>query len=206
MTQKDEKWLDKITNLIKSNKTLEECSDKIINDTIQSGVTITANDYIDKVYLDHAMSISAITTLPIASGGVGYGGGPGYGVSPGYTTTYTMPSVYSSISAGTTYWPSTTIISLMDGQGKQIVKLNEDGTVTWAAGIQIDEAADAFGKSLNLSAERKVGITNRVKAQMRDSVFNDLIDIAKIKGSLSAEDLQYLLSASKIVEKLKGKE
>jgi hypothetical protein len=206
MTQKDEKWLDKITNLIKSNKTLEECSDKIISDTIQSGVTITANGYIDKVYLDHAMSISAIATLPMASGGVGYGGGPGYGVSPGYTTTYTMPSVYSSISAGTTYWPFTTIISLMDGQGKQIVKLNEDGTVTWAAGIQIDEAADAFGKSFNLGAERKVGITNRVKSQMRDSVFNDLIDIAKIKGSLSAEDLQYLLSASKIVEKLKGGE
>jgi len=50
----------------------------------------------------------------------------------------------------------------------------------------------------------QAGITHGVKLRMRDSVFADLIEIAKEKGSLTADDLTYLLEASKIVEKLKG--
>ena len=86
----------------------------------------------------------------------------------------------------------------------EIVRLNTDGTVKWSNGINIDEAAEAFGKSLSIGVEMKAGITTRVKHEMRDSVFADLIEIAKEKGNLSVDDLTYLLEASKIVEKLKG--
>ena len=88
--------------------------------------------------------------------------------------------------------------------GTEIVRLNLDGTVTWAKDINIDEAAVAFSKSISLGAEMRAGITEATKLKMRDSVFEDLINIAKEKGSLTAEDLTYLLEASKIVEKLKG--
>jgi hypothetical protein len=101
--------------------------------------------------------------------------------------------------------PPTSIISLYGaGSSKEIVKLNLDGSVEWANGIDIDAAAEAFGRSLTLATEQKAGVNQRVKLEMRDSVFNDLINIAKEKGSLTAEDLTYLLEASKIVEKLKG--
>lgn len=88
--------------------------------------------------------------------------------------------------------------------GREIVRLNSDGSITWKNGYQVDEAAENFGRMMKLGAEMAVGITARVKHDMRDSVFEDLIEIAKQKGSLSAEDLTYLLNASKIVEKLKG--
>jgi len=48
------------------------------------------------------------------------------------------------------------------------------------------------------------GISDRVKYDARDSVFTELINIAKEKGPLSADDLTYFLEASKIMEKLKG--
>lgn len=101
------------------------------------------------------------------------------------------------------YTPPPNILSLQL-QGKEIVKLNTDGSVVWANGINIDEAAEAFARSLSLSAELMSGITKTTKRKMRDSVFEDLIKIAEEKGSLTAEDLTYLLQASKIVEKLKG--
>jgi hypothetical protein len=99
---------------------------------------------------------------------------------------------------------SSSVIRLHDTNNKEIVRLNNDGTVQWNKGIEIDEAAEAFSKSLTLGAEMHIGISKRVKQNMRDSVFEDLISIAKEKGSLSAEDLTYLLEASKIIEKLKG--
>lgn len=99
--------------------------------------------------------------------------------------------------------PTTNIITLSTG-GTEIVRLNTDGTVTWANGIDIDAAAEAFTKAITLGAELQAGITKGVKLRMRDSVFEDLIEIAKNKGQLTAEDLTYLLESSKIVEKLKG--
>jgi len=100
--------------------------------------------------------------------------------------------------------PPPTHIIQFSNAGSEIVRLNLDGSVTWANGIDIDAAAEAFGKSLHMSAEIQAGISKAVKLKMRDSVFEDLINIAKEKGSLTAEDLTYLLEASKIVEKLKG--
>jgi ribosomal protein S11 len=97
-----------------------------------------------------------------------------------------------------------TVITFLNPNGNEIVRLERDGTVIWGNGIKVDSAAEAFSKSISLGAEIKSGITQCVKQKMRDSVFDDLINIAKEKGSLTAEDLTYLLEASKIVEKLKG--
>lgn len=96
------------------------------------------------------------------------------------------------------------LITLHSG-GKEIVKLTKDGKVEWAGDINIDEAAESFSKAITVGAEISAGITQRVKSKMRDSIFDDLINIAKDKGSLTAEDLTYLLQASKMMEKLKGK-
>jgi hypothetical protein len=117
--------------------------------------------------------------------------GYGYGGAGGMGGMFTVPT------------PSS-IISFMNG-GKEIIRLNPDGTVTWANDeIKIDEGMEAFGKMLTMSAEMAAGVTNAVKLRMRDSVFEDLISIAEEKGALTAEELTYLLQASKIVEKLKG--
>jgi hypothetical protein len=106
--------------------------------------------------------------------------------------------------AGFSYQQPPSIAQFHGTNSKEIVKINFDGSVVWAHGIEIDEAADAFAKSLTLGVEIATGITQRIKREMRDSVFNDIISIAKEKGSLTAEDLTYLLEASKIIEKLKG--
>jgi hypothetical protein len=126
-----------------------------------------------------------------------------YTVSP----TFTVPGYgYSSIGMGSMFTMASPpdILTISNG-GKEIVRLNKDGTVTWANNeIKIDEAMEAFAQTLGMSAEMAAGVTNSVKLRMRDSVFEDLISIAKEKGPLSAEELTYLLSASKIVEKLRG--
>lgn len=90
--------------------------------------------------------------------------------------------------------------------GKEIVRLNNDGTVEWPNGIDISEGAEAFGKAMELGAELKAGITHGVKTRMRDDIFETLINIAKEKGSLTADDLTYFYESSKIIEKLKGKD
>lgn len=143
----------------------------------------------------------------IGSTGTIYTGGTGYSSSgtilAGPSTTYTHPvfsaSIYPSM-------PMVAILTLYNDKGQKIVQLEKDGTVTWDKEIDVDEAAKAFQRALTISGEQSIGITAGVKSRMRDSVFNDLIEIAKEKGSLTSEDLTYLLSASKIVEKLKGKE
>ena len=96
------------------------------------------------------------------------------------------------------------ILALFNSTGNMIVELHNDGSVTWDNEIDISEAAKALTEVLTLTAEQRAGVSTNVKLKMRDSVFNDLIQIAKEKGSLSAEDLTYYLEASKIVEKLKG--
>jgi hypothetical protein len=114
---------------------------------------------------------------------------------------YINPNTYS-ISYGA---PPTDIMKLQNFTGKEIVKLTQEGKVIWTdPEMNEDEAAQAFGRSMQYSAELKAGITKTVKSQMRDTVFEEIINIAKQKGSLTADDLTYLLEASKIIEKLKG--
>lgn len=120
----------------------------------------------------------------------------------GYTT-YTTVGSGLGIGSIFTVSPPSHIFKL-ENNGKEVVRLNLDGSVEWADSIDVDVAAKEFAKALQLGAEQKAGITNSVKLKMRDSVFNDIINIAKEKGSLTADDLTYLLEASKIVEKLKG--
>lgn len=95
-------------------------------------------------------------------------------------------------------------LEIIDSKGNSIVTLTDAGEVIWNNNIQVNEATEAFGKSFHLGAEFAAGIKESMKLSVRDSVFKDLISIAKEKGSLTAEDLTYLLEASKIVEKLKN--
>jgi hypothetical protein len=97
------------------------------------------------------------------------------------------------------------IIRLHDLTGKEIVKLTQTGEVIWAdPGMNENEAAQAFSRSLEYSGELKAGVSKSVKSRMRDTVFEEIIKIAKQKGSLTADDLTYLLEASKIIERLKS--
>jgi hypothetical protein len=123
--------------------------------------------------------------------------------SSSYVTTGQSASS-SSYTVGSNLHNMSSIITFNKAGGAEVVRLNSDGTIKWANGIEIDEAAKAFARSVQLGAEMSAGITKGAKLRMRDSVFADLINIAKEKGSLTADDLTYLLEASKIVEKLKG--
>lgn len=96
------------------------------------------------------------------------------------------------------------LITFYDKFNKEIVRIDKDGSVIWGDGIKVDDAAKSLELAMTIGAEMKSGITNSVKLKMRDKVFEELIDIAKQKGPLSADDLTYLLAASKIVEKLQG--
>lgn len=173
-------WMDKFIKgygLEKDNSLFDDEIEKIMNSTIGNSMTSAVSPYITSSY-----GPSAIGTFA-----------PGISSSNTYTTIYpSTPSI-----------PPTNIFQL-SCKGKEIVRLNFDGTVTWADDINIDEAAESFSKSVSVGLEISSGITKKVKLEMRDSIFNDLIAIAKDKGSLTADDLTYLLEASKIVEKLKG--
>lgn len=160
------------------------------------------------------ITVPASTTIPsyvYSSIGTGGGGAIAGGGNAGMAGNIVAanPSSWITLNSGMggqfAMTPPAHIITFSKpSTNQEIVKLNLDGSVTWANGIDVDAAAEAFGQSLQLSAEMKAGISKSVKLKMRDSVFEDLINIAKEKGSLTAEDLTYLLEASKIVEKLKG--
>ena len=132
-------------------------------------------------------------------------GAANYSYNTVTTTPYVGQGAGGTFTIGTNLHNATSVVSFYKGSGgSEIVRLNRDGTITWANGIDVDEAADAFGRAIALGAEMQAGITQGTKRRMRDSIFADLIDIAKEKGSLTADDLTYLLEASKIMEKLKG--
>lgn len=173
-----------------------------INLVPDNNVTITIPQSPSNVYsisTGAAINPSVLTAAAQANPGftgqvsVGGAGGAGGIWGTGQWGNFTINSPVSS-----------TIVTYYGNNNTEVVRLNSDGTVTWANGIDVDAAAEAFAKSMTLGAEITAGITSRVKLEMRDSVFNDIIAIAKEKGSLTAEDLTYLLEASKIVEKLKG--
>lgn len=164
-----------------------------------------------------------VKSVSISNSGVGggLGGFPSMviptGMAAGSSGTYSIggtysgPGYFSSMGSSAAYGYTipplkNNIISFCGGPtNSEIVRLDSDGSVKWANNvIDIDAAAEAFANSLTLGAEHMAGITQSVKYKMRDSVFEDLINIAKEKGQLTAEDLTYLLEASKIVEKLKG--
>ena len=99
---------------------------------------------------------------------------------------------------------SPSVMSLHNPSNKEIVRLNNDGSVTWNDSINIDEAATAFASSIQLGAELMAGVTYGVRQRIRDAVVEELIDMANTKGTLSVDDLTYLQQAAKIMDKLKG--
>jgi hypothetical protein len=137
---------------------------------------------------------AGITSLNMAGAIIGTGLGAIY---PGYVTTNYQSSYNTRMVSEKDH------IKFINSAGVEIVRLNNNGSVVWANGIVPDEAIDSFRSSLEIAAEQKVGIHMGTKHRMRDSVFKDLIEVARDKGPLSAEDLTYLLEASKIVERLK---
>jgi len=162
----------------------------------------------------YTITLPPATTIPQSysySTGVVGAGGAGQVTVGNITAAAANPSSWITMNSGIagtamgsfTITPPNHIITL-SSNNQEIVRLNLDGSVTWANGVNIDAAAESFGQSLQMGAEMRAGVSKAVKLRMRDSVFEDLINIAKEKGSLTAEDLTYLLEASKIVEKLKG--
>lgn len=117
-----------------------------------------------------------------------YAGGYGHTVT-GTTMAYKSPS---------------TVMTLNGANSKELVRIEKDGSVKWAEDATVDEAATAFAKTLTIGAERSAGITYGVKQRMRDAVFEEMISMAKEKGSLTPDDLTYLWQAAKIMDKLKG--
>lgn len=203
-------WFDRFFKKEKTNMEplSNEDFDSIMSETMGiSGITTINSGYGTCGMSTAASGIFPSMTIPSVS----Y---PTTGAVPAYTTTIGTAvgggggGVATGIGGfgGITFGPSpspTSIITWSTGS-KEIVRMNIDGTITWADGYQIDEAAEAFARAMSLGSEFAAGVTRRVKSDMRDSVFADIIEIAKEKGSLTAEDLTYLLRASKIVEKLKG--
>ena len=167
----------------------------------------------------YTINIPASTTIPqnyaysmnSVVGGVGAGNITVGNITGAAQASSGWPTINTTSGSGiiggsifTMTLPNNIVIFSKPSNNQEIVRLNIDGSVTWASEIDIDAAAEAFGQSLQMGAEMKAGISKSVKLRMRDSVFEDLIGIAKEKGSLTAEDLTYMLEASKIVEKLKG--
>lgn len=129
---------------------------------------------------------------------------PRHTISPGMV--YSTASIGHGAISGASYSipQPKSLLSVSDLSGKELVRINLDGIVEWAPGADTSSAAEALSRSFHLSVESKAGVNQRIKSEMRNSVFNDIIAIAKSKGALSADDLTYLLEASKIMEKLKG--
>jgi hypothetical protein len=153
----------------------------------------------------------AITNLPYTTPLISAASTPYY--TPGQQ--YTIGTIGSAMGIGTgtttsisnSSWPSAQRHNIFtDLLGKEIVRILEDGTVKWADGIKIDEAAKALSESLVLGYELSAKITYSIKQRMRDSVFEEMISMAEEKGSITAEDLTFLWRAAKIIDKLKGKE
>jgi len=100
--------------------------------------------------------------------------------------------------------PQPSYLVSIGNTGQEIVRIDRDGKVHWANGYQVDEAARMFAQSLRLSAELAAGVKYSSKQQMRDAVFEEMIAMAKEKGTLTADELTYMWQAAKIMDKLKG--
>ena len=99
-----------------------------------------------------------------------------------------------------------TIVTFTDRNGQEIVHISSKGDVVWANGYQIDEAAEAFSKSLHIGVEKAIGVNENIKRKMRDSVFEEIIKLVKETGSITADELTRYWECAKIIDKLRGAE
>lgn len=122
-------------------------------------------------------------------------------------STMAAGSTYGTHILGTLGSPKlTSIVTFVNPFGKEIVRIEADGTVVWQDGYNIDDAAEALGKAIYLTLEQKAAITERTKRDMRDIVFQEIIALANETGSVTAEELTRYWEAAKIMDKLKGAE
>ncbi len=120
----------------------------------------------------------------------------------GYSTATIAPlSGTFSINTSTSTVP---LLVVNSSGNSEIVRVDPDGTVVWPNGIDIDAAKEALEQSFTLAFEARAGITKRVKAEIRDKIFEEIIDILKERGTITVEDLQLFWRSSKIIDKLSG--
>jgi hypothetical protein len=170
------------------------------NGNTGTGITASQSTYTTITAAPHS---AAIGQQLYTVGAGGHGGGSVYSINNAIGQGGWQHSSAGYTISGNSGNTSSTI-AFYDLTNKEIVRLNKDGTVTWADNINIDEAAEAFGRAIQIGAERASGIRYGVKQRMRDAVFEELIDIANSKGTLTADDLTYMQQAAKIMDKLKG--
>jgi hypothetical protein len=134
----------------------------------------------------------------------------GYGstVTASSITSITSSNIFTNIStnytSGYCTFSSNAIIVMNRANGTTLLTVHNDGLVEWAGDIDVDKASIAFASSLSIGVERAVGITTLKKQQLRDAVFEEIISMAKSKGSLTADDLTFLHQSAKIMDKLSG--
>ena len=144
-------------------------------------------------------AVNSIPTSSLYSHTVGTGGHAA-GVSS-INISPVMTAWHGNITAAS---PCHDVLVLHRSNGNEVVRLTNNGSVVWASGIDVDEAAKAFATSMSIGAELMAGITYSVKQRMRDAVFEELIDMANTKRTLTVDDLTYLHQSAKIMDKLKG--
>ena len=169
----------------------------------QSGMSITGNITTGIHSLTTAQMTALQTITPISynySNLTGISAQSVGSVFPGAIAGSTYSSSYGTISSAVPAYS----VAFRNNQNKEIVRLNTDGSVTWGDGATVDEAEEEFAKAMMLGGEICAGITYGVKQRIRDAAFEELIDMAKTKGSLTADDLTYMLQAAKMMDKLKG--
>lgn len=164
------------------------------NTVMQNSTPLSANGNINISPLASTSS-NTVTTANTVS--VGYPVNYPYYLTSNsvLTTSHSTPASYSRISD---------ILTIKDGNGKPLVKIDHAGKVVWDEDILIDEAASALGGVFELSVEIAAKITLSVKQRIRNTVFEEIISLANSKGTLTADDLTYLYQAAKIMDKLKG--
>lgn len=132
--------------------------------------------------------------------------GPVTNVGGNYTT-ISLPQAGAIIgSSGYTFsWnPPSYITQFCDHSGKKIVTLENDGSVTWHDTSKTDEAIQTFTGMLSITAEQKAQITERVKSEIFDQVFEEIYQVFKDRESISCEELRIAYESSKIFRKLQG--
>lgn len=186
-----------------STITSTTASSSLINSYVNGTATATVT----------APSFTGTTTATYPAYGVaggGYAVGTGYAGLAGQVLTTTGVAggpVWTTAGALTGAFAqpqNPNIATYNTPAGKEIVKITKDGEVVWGPDMDITAAAEAFGRAVVMGTEMKAGITERVKCNIRDKLFGEIISIAKEKGSLTADELTLILEASKIMEKLKG--
>lgn len=141
-------------------------------------------------------------TIPTITSGTGIASGSILTTTGGGSGPIWANPITSTTWAGASYMPTHPLI--INDNGKELFRIESDGKVVWGDNVTIDAAAEKFKSMVDMSVEMKAGIVEKTKQRIRDTIFGEIINIAKDKGSLTAEELTLILEATKIMEKLKG--